>query len=114
MSVFVVRQRPNGLSHPSLVGIYRAECPAELEEKVSQDNPRQPCEYALVRHGCMYGPDIEGGLGAPLYTEANEPKVRSVDDLSDDWRELFFGGEPLAWHRFSAAADGEQPAARAA
>lgn len=104
MSVFVVRLRPDGFSHPRLVGIYRAEGPVELEEKVLQDVSGRNCEYALIRHGSMYAPDIEEGLGARLYTEASESKVRSVDDLSDDWRELFFGGEPLIWSPLGADA----------
>lgn len=103
MSVFVVRQQTSGARYPDLVGIYRAAGPVELAETVSRDCPDQACEYAHVQHGSMYGPDLESAAGAPLYTEATETDVRSVEDLSQDWRELFSDGAPLAWHPVDGA-----------
>jgi len=98
VSVYFVRASRAADAPTTLIGLYVANSIAALERQVESDCPLRACEYAQVSHGAMYGPEatLPGG---GLY---DEPEVGSAgpEQLSEDWRELFFGGAVPSWRSF--------------
>lgn len=98
MSVYFVRASRAADAPATLVGLYVANSIAALERQVESDCPLRACEYAQVAHGAMYGPEATLP-GNGLY-DVPEAGSDGPEQLSEDWRELFFGGAVPAWRSF--------------
>ena len=98
MSVYFVRASRVGDAPATLIGLYVANSIAALERQVESDCPLRACEYAQASHGAMYGPEATLP-GSELYDEPEACSAGS-EQLSEDWRELFFGSALPAWRSF--------------
>ena len=105
MSVYFVRASRAADAPATLVGLYVANSIAALERQVESDCPLRACEYAQAAPGAMYGPEATLP-GSGLYDEP-EAGPAGPEQLSEDWRELFFGGAVPTWRSFRES--GGQP-----
>lgn len=96
MGVYVVRLQDDGDIEHRLVGIYVAGAVDELAGQVARSTPARECEYAVVPHGCLYAPDVQG-----LYADEDEAPV--FEAPGDAWDALFAVGAPLRWSGFASA-----------